>query len=89
MARTAAFEAVDQTFGMTKTKVGWVIGGGVEGVLGGNWTGRIEYLYVDLGTVSGSFNTALMTPAGNPLTASFSSHVTDHIVRVGVSYMFH
>ena len=88
-ANGATFGAVDQTFGTTETKVGFVLGGGVEGVLTGNWTGRIEYLYVDLGTVSGSFATSLIAPSGGPVIASFSSHVTDHIVRVGVSYTFH
>ena len=85
----ATFGGVDQTFGTTKTQVGWVLGGGIEGVLVGNWTGRIEYLYVDLGTVSGSFATSLIAPSGGPVIASFSSHVTDHIVRVGVSYTYH
>ncbi len=88
-ANGATFAAVDETFGATKTKAGWTIGGGVEGVLGGNWTGRIEYLYVDLGKVSGSFTTSLIAPSGSSLVAGFSSHVTDHIVRVGVSYTFH
>ncbi|HMF23058.1 MAG TPA: outer membrane protein [Pseudolabrys sp.] len=31
------------------SKVGWTIGAGVEGVLAGPWTAKIEYLYVDLG----------------------------------------
>lgn len=88
-ANGATFGAVDQTFGTTKTQVGFVLGGGVESVLTGNWTGRIEYLYVDLGTVSGSFATSLIAPGGGPVIAAFSSHVTDHIVRVGVSYTFH
>ncbi|MCB1392936.1 outer membrane beta-barrel protein [Nitrobacter sp.] len=28
---------------------GWTWGSGVEAALGGNWTGKIEYLYLDLG----------------------------------------
>jgi hypothetical protein len=31
------------------TKAGWTLGGGLEGRLGGNWTAKIEYLYLDLG----------------------------------------
>ncbi len=69
-------------------KLGWTIGGGIEGVLWGNWTGKIEYLFVDLGTVSGTFNTTIATPAGNTLIGSYSSHVTDNILRVGISYNF-
>ena len=30
------------------TKAGLAVGGGIEGRLAGNWTAKIEYLYVDL-----------------------------------------
>jgi outer membrane immunogenic protein len=70
-------------------KLGWTIGCGIESVISGNWTGKIEYLYVDLGTVSGSFATTLLTPAGNNLIVSYSSHVTDNILRAGLNYQFH
>ncbi len=69
-------------------QVGWTIGVGLEGVLSGNWTGKIEYLYMDLGTISGTFGTTITTPAGNTLVGSYSSHVTDNILRVGVDYHF-
>ena len=68
---------------------GWTLGAGVEGVIGGNWTARLEYLYVDLGKVSGSFATALPALGGGTITTSYSSRVTDNIVRVGVNYLFH
>jgi outer membrane immunogenic protein len=32
------------------TKAGYVVGGGVEGALGGNWTAKAEYLFMDLGS---------------------------------------
>jgi outer membrane immunogenic protein len=70
-------------------KLGWTIGCGIESVISGNWTGKIEYLYVDLGTVSGSFATTLLTPAGNNLIVGYSSHVTDNILRAGLNYQFH
>ena len=31
------------------TKAGWTVGGGIEGRLAGNWTAKLEYLYLDLG----------------------------------------
>ena len=69
------------------TRAGWTAGGGVETVLGNNWTGKIEYLYIDLGTFS---NTWAVPGAGAAFTpVGFSSHVTDNIVRVGVNYHFH
>jgi outer membrane immunogenic protein len=34
------------------TPSGWTIGGGTELALGPNWSATLEYLYVDLGTVT-------------------------------------
>jgi outer membrane immunogenic protein len=79
---------VSASFGSSTTKVGWTIGAGIECVLGGNWTGKIEYLYVDLGKVSGSFVTPIVAPSGAFLASSFSSHITDNILRVGINYKF-
>jgi iron complex outermembrane recepter protein len=66
------------------TKAGLAVGGGVEGRLAGNWTAKIEYLYLDLGTV-----TTIPAPAPNSTTAvAFNSRVTDNILRVGINYKF-
>ena len=35
-----------------KTKAGWTLGAGIEARLWGNWTGKVEYLYMDFGRVS-------------------------------------
>ena len=69
-------------------RVGWTVGAGVEGVISGNWTARLEYLYIDLGNVSGSYATTLIAPSGALATGSYSSHITDNILRVGVNYKF-
>jgi outer membrane immunogenic protein len=37
--------------GVNGTNAGWTVGGGVEAALAGNWTAKLEYLYVDLGDV--------------------------------------
>jgi outer membrane immunogenic protein len=66
------------------TNVGWTIGAGLEGRIGGNWTAKLEYLYMDLGTVSGAVSLA---PA-SPIAANWSSKITDNIFRVGVNYQF-
>jgi outer membrane immunogenic protein len=57
-------------------------------VLSGNWTGKIEYIYVDLGTVSVAFATPIVTTSGAFLVSRFSSRITDNILRVGVNYKF-
>jgi outer membrane immunogenic protein len=77
---------VTGSFSNSSTRVGWTVGGGIEGVVSGNWTARIEYLYIDLGTVSGSFVTPIVAPSGAFVTSRYSSHITDNILRVGVNY---
>jgi outer membrane immunogenic protein len=79
---------VSATFSNSETKVGWTAGAGIEGALGGNWTAKLEYLYLDLGTTSGSFTTPIVAPSGGFLATGYSSHFTDNILRVGVNYRF-
>jgi outer membrane immunogenic protein len=76
------------TFSTSTTNVGWTVGAGVEGVIGGGWTAKLEYLYVDLGHVSGSFVTTLNALGNTPLSVNYNSHITDNIVRAGVNYHF-
>jgi outer membrane immunogenic protein len=80
------FTPVAGSFGNSTTRVGWTVGAGVEGVVSGNWTAKIEYLYIDLGNVSGSFTTPIVAPSGAFLTSSYTSHITDNILRVGLNY---
>jgi outer membrane immunogenic protein len=80
---------VTATFSNSTIKAGWTVGAGLEAALGGRWTGKVEYLYVDLGNVSGAFVTPILAPSGNFLAASYSSHITDNILRVGVNYRFY
>jgi outer membrane immunogenic protein len=91
---TAAFNA-------SATNVGFSAGGGMEGKfdywLPVNWTWKLEYLYVDLGTLDAGtpFATAALirgfpTPALSPATGTVTTHThfTDNIVRVGLNYKF-
>jgi outer membrane immunogenic protein len=80
-------------FSNTSTKVGYAVGAGIEGAIGGNWTAKLEYLYVDLGRTSGSFATTIPAfgagvVASGALTSSYSSRVTDNVLRVGLNYRF-
>jgi outer membrane immunogenic protein len=74
------------SFGNNTLRAGWTLGVGVEGVISGNWTAKLEYLYIDLGNVSGSFVTPIVAPSGAFVTSSYTSHITDNILRVGVNY---
>jgi outer membrane immunogenic protein len=80
--------------------VGWTAGFGVERVLGDDhWSVKLEYLYVDLGSVHTTFATqALCFGNGNvggagcgnlsPGSGTFSTRVIDNIVRLGANYRF-
>jgi outer membrane immunogenic protein len=74
----------------SSTRVGWTVGAGVETHIGGNWTAKLEYLYMDLGTVNGGPVplTGIIVPVRTEAGLSYSSHFTDNIVRVGVNYHF-
>jgi len=62
-------------------KAGWTIGAGLEAALARNWTAKVEYLYVDLG----SFNCGLNCGAGF-VTDNVSFHT--NLLRAGVNYKF-
>ncbi len=69
-------------------KVGWTIGGGVETCLwNSNWSAKLEYLYVNLGTLTNSFATP-PTAAGTFATFTSANKIEDHIIRVGLNYRF-
>jgi len=72
-------------FNQTTIKIGWTVGGGVEGAIADsrNWTWKVEYLYVNYGTLSGN---GFSTDVG---PYSWSTNVTDNVLRVGVNYIFH
>src|SRR5262249_16957325 len=62
---------------------GWTVGAGLEARLFGNVTGKVEYLYMDFGTVS----TAVANPFNaTPISLTSSAHSTDNIVRAGLNY---
>jgi outer membrane immunogenic protein len=64
----------------SETRVGWTVGSGVEASLGGNWTAKIEWLYIDLGSQSGT------SPVGAANAYAFSSNVREQIFRGGLNY---
>jgi len=81
---------VSTAFSTSSTKAGWTVGAGVEGRITGNWTAKVEYLYVDLGSVSGGPIATTISPPvrANFLAGAFNSRITDNILRVGLNYNF-
>ena len=76
---TQTFGAATATSSTDRLQSGWVVGSGVEAALGGNWTGKIEYLYLNLGNKI--VNSALLF-AATPL----ASEIRENIFRVGLNY---
>jgi outer membrane immunogenic protein len=82
MVRSVPGSGTD-TFNFGETRLGWTLGGGIEATLVGNWTVKAEYLYLDLGSITGTA----------PLTAAFDANavqtdVRDHVFRAGLNYRF-
>ncbi|MCK1517057.1 porin family protein [Bradyrhizobium sp. 190] len=69
---------VTSTFSTDRTQSGWVVGSGVEAALGGNWTGKIEYLYLNLGNKTDA--STLFAPT------TINTEIRENIFRVGLNY---
>ncbi len=59
-------------------RAGYVVGGGVDHALDGNWSARLEYLYTNLGSAGFTFNSG----------ARYESQYDLHRLRVGLNYRF-
>jgi len=66
-----------------RTKAGWTAGAGIESHLGGNWTGKIEYLHLDFGSASAASANPLNA---TPLLLGLNTRITDDILRFGLNY---
>lgn len=62
-------------------RAGWTLGAGIEAALVGNWTAKVEYLYVDLG----SFNCGLSCGGG---LATDNVSFKSNILRAGINYRY-
>jgi outer membrane immunogenic protein len=62
----------------TSTKTGWTWGTGIEAALGGNWTAKAEYLYLDFGG----------TTAASPVAGTVSVKNQEQLFRGGINYRF-
>jgi outer membrane immunogenic protein len=65
------------------TRAGWTAGAGIEAAFGAGWSAKLEYLYIDLGTLTDTVN---ITALGN--VATWNNKVADNVVRVGLNYRF-
>jgi len=71
---------------IAKVNAGWTLGAGIEGMLASNLSWKLEYLYLDLGSVAGVSIVGIANPPSGTFTAQ--SRFTDNILRVGLNYRF-
>jgi outer membrane immunogenic protein len=76
---------------VSKTKVGWTAGAGAEWMFAHNWSAKLEYLYVDLGSESAighlKINGQVLIDPELP-TVGYTWRFRENIARVGVNYHF-
>jgi outer membrane immunogenic protein len=84
------------------TRAGFVVGAGGEYRFSERWSAKLEYLYMDLGSIGATFggsvtSVPLIFTVGDfrfvgvstsTSTAVFNTRFTDHILRAGVNYRF-
>jgi len=63
------------------TRSGWTVGGGYEALFAPNWSFKMEYLFVNLGTASFPF-----IANGGITGTSHLIEVKEHVVKLGVNY---
>jgi outer membrane immunogenic protein len=87
------------------TRAGFAVGGGVEAALFDRWSLKVEYLFMDFGSVSGSgvgAATTVTTGAcgfcvppriveiiSTQTTGAASTRIYDNLVRIGLNYHFY
>ncbi len=65
--------------GASDSRAGWALGAGVEAAIAGRWTGKLEYVYTDLGSIGCSAAACgVATNVGLDL----------HMLRAGANYRF-
>ena len=100
-ANTTIFPAVLQpgpllpgAASFSTTRMGWTVGAGVETMIAGGWSAKLEYLYVDLGSISNTLPIPINPAFGPAFTtggvaiATNTSRVTENILRFGLNYRF-
>jgi outer membrane immunogenic protein len=69
-------------FGASETRVGWTLGAGLEWAMFGNWSVKLEYDYLDLGSRTLTLTDSVL-PAVSP---SISVRINE--VKFGINYRF-
>ncbi len=78
----ANYDAQNGLIDTTKWEVGYVVGLGIERMLGNNWTAKIEYQFLDFGTLTATG----ITTSGSIMTLTGEPYI--HTIRIGFNRRF-
>ena len=67
---------------------GWTVGVGAEAKITQNFTAKLEYLYVDLGSADYAFNNISNSTGTTFFNYDWKQRVDMHVVRIGLNYQF-
>jgi len=82
--------SITHAIGHSQVNTGWTLGSGTEGkLLIPGWTYKIEYLYVDLGSLDDTDAPALIVNSVTGGRTFTHTHFTDNVIRLGLNYQFH
>ena len=90
------------TFSAKATRAGFVVGGGGEYRFSERWSFKLEYLYMDLGSVDAALTAAQTTlpliftvgdfrfvgVSTTTTNARVNTRITDNILRAGINFRF-
>jgi outer membrane immunogenic protein len=80
-----------ETGASSSTKAGWAVGAGLEHALDDEWSFRLQYLHVDLGSESDGSAGVCPSPTVAECAAYTGSHKVDFVldsVTAGINYRF-
>jgi outer membrane immunogenic protein len=72
-----------EDFSISDVKAGWTVGAGLEHMFAPKWSAKIEYLYMDFGSVNGTG----VVPV-QPVNVAHSANLTANVVRAGINFHF-
>jgi outer membrane immunogenic protein len=72
-----------EDFSLSGVRAGWAAGAGWEYMFAPNWSGKIDYLHLDFGTLTG----VGVLPA-QPVNVTHSTAFTANVARAGINYRF-
>jgi outer membrane immunogenic protein len=73
----------------SENRVGWTVGGGLEGRMGVAGSFKVEYLYADFGSLEASTDNLTVASIPVPMDRfEFTATLKVNIVRAGVNYRF-